>query len=238
MPRQRRLEVNEATQNIIKATARQCMVEKGTAGLSLRAIARQLKMTAPALYHYFTSLDELITALIVDAFTAHANYVRHVRDASAQVGEAPYRQLFAAIWAYRAWALENPIDFQLIYGNPIPGYRAPAAVTVPAAGLMGELFMEILLAAIDAGELVLAEPYTIVPPTILAHYQSRFDKDTTMGPLFHVMNQMWSMIHGLVALEIYHHLGPVVGDTDTFYRESVQVQLRSVGVQITQSALL
>ncbi|MEZ4675940.1 MAG: helix-turn-helix domain-containing protein [Caldilineaceae bacterium] len=147
MPRQRHVELNEATSNAIKDTARKLMAEKGTAGLSLRAIARELKMTAPALYHYFPSLDDLITALIVDAFTAHAAYVRQTSDAAAQAGASTTEQLWAALLAYRRWALKQPIDFQLIYGNPIPGYSAPAAVTVPAASLLGELFMALIMAA-------------------------------------------------------------------------------------------
>ena len=52
----------------IKAVARQQMAEYGTAGLSLRGIGRAMGITAPAIYNYFPRLDDLITALIVDAF--------------------------------------------------------------------------------------------------------------------------------------------------------------------------
>ena len=37
----------------IKVVARQQMAEHGTAGLSLRGIAREMGITAPAIYNYF-----------------------------------------------------------------------------------------------------------------------------------------------------------------------------------------
>jgi AcrR family transcriptional regulator len=118
------------TREEIKAFARQQMAAEGTAALSLRAIARDMEMTAPALYRYFPSREDLITALIVDAFNALA-------DALEAADAAPTQQdygsrLRAVLMAYRGWALEHPTDFQLIYGNPIPGYSAPRELTVPA----------------------------------------------------------------------------------------------------------
>lgn len=232
MPRQRQVELNEATSNAIKDTARQLMAEKGTAGLSLRAIARALEMTAPALYHYFSSLDALITALIVDAFTGHALYVQQERDIAAAAGKDYREQLFVAVQAYRRWALAHPIDFQLVYGNPIPGYAAPTEVTTPAAQSLGQVFMETIMAAVEAGAIAppsFAEP---IPPTVCKHYQHRFGLDKTGAQIFHLMNQAWSLMHGMVALEIYHHATPVVGDTDAFYEQTMRHQFHLMGIAI------
>ncbi len=233
MPRQRQVAINEATSNEIKETARRLMAEKGTAGLSLRAIARALDITAPALYHYFGSLDELITALIVDAFTAHAEYTRHERDAAAAAGHPLSKQLFAAVLAYRQWALEHATDYQLIYGNPIPGYVAPADVTTPAAQKSGELFMEILIAVAHAGEMTIPVAYRQVPPTVQAHYQSKFGMDEEIALIFHIMNLVWSMMHGMIALEIYNHAAPVVGDTDAFFTEAMRQLFQTLGINTT-----
>ncbi|MBZ0286445.1 MAG: WHG domain-containing protein, partial [Anaerolineae bacterium] len=131
MPRQRNAETYSETQAAIKAIARRHMAEQGTAAVGLRAIARDLDMTAPALYRYFPSLDDLITALIVDAYNANADAM-----AEADAAQPPtdyLARLLAALNAYRDWALAHPVDFQLIYGNPIPGYHAPAEITIPAA---------------------------------------------------------------------------------------------------------
>ncbi|MCB0084074.1 MAG: TetR/AcrR family transcriptional regulator [Caldilineaceae bacterium] len=232
MPRQRQVALNEATSNAIKDTARQLMAEKGTAGLSLRAIARELEMTAPALYHYFPSLDDLITALIVDAFRGHAAYVRQQRDAAIAAGKGYREQLFVAMQAYRQWALDQPIDFQLVYGNPIPGYAAPAEVTTPAARSLGEVFMETLLAAVQAGEIdppTFTEP---IPPTVLNHYRHHFGLDGPQAQIFHQMNHGWSLMHGMVTLEIYNHAAPVVGDTDAFYEQAIRHQFHLLGIDL------
>src|SRR5689334_18627833 len=101
--------------------ARKQMADSGTAAVSLRAIARELKLTAPALYRYFASRDELITALILDAFNSLADTLAATAQAAAP--DNPWNQMTAVLIAYRAWALAHPTDFQLIYGNPIPGYE-------------------------------------------------------------------------------------------------------------------
>jgi len=231
MPRHRQEEVNEATRVRIKEIAQQLMAERGTAGLSLRAIARALELTAPALYHYYASLDELIAALIVDAFTSHADYVRQVRDQAAAAGESLPQQLFAAALAYRQWALANSLNFQLIYGNPIPGYVAPAEVTVPAARSMGATFMAPIVAASRSGEITLTESYRQIPPTVAAHYLQLHGMDDEIAPIFHMMNYVWSMMHGMVMLEITNHSGPVVGDTTAFYEQALRHLFYSVGIK-------
>jgi AcrR family transcriptional regulator len=232
MPRKRQEEVNEATRQAIKATARELMAEKGTAGLSLRGIARKLGMTAPALYHYFGSLEDLITALIVDAFTGHAVAVRQARDAAAEKGQSYGEQIVAGALAYRQWALDNSTDFQLIYGNPIPGYTAPGEVTIPAAHSMGEVFMETVMAAVRSGELRAPDWLQEIPSPIYAHYLDTQGMDKDTAPMFHIMNYIWSMMHGLISLEIYNHSGPVVGDTDAFYDQAKNHNLDSVGLKL------
>ncbi len=232
MPRQRQVEENEATRTAIKAIARQLMETHGTAGLSLRAIARAMNITAPALYHYFASLDDLITALLVDAFEAHADYVRAAIEQAAEEGATYARQLLVALLAYRTWAIENAMEYQLIYGNPIPGYAAPKDVTVPAASRIAYVVMDVLMAGVEAGEFAGAGDAASIPPTVRAHYVEKFELAPEVVPLFHLMNQGRSLIHGLVALEIYHHNGPVVGDAAAFYAQTVREYLQALGIPI------
>ncbi|MEZ4736265.1 MAG: TetR/AcrR family transcriptional regulator [Caldilineaceae bacterium] len=232
MPRKRQIQVNEATRATIKETARRLMVVHGTAGLSLRAIARELEMTAPALYHYFPSLDDLITALIVDAFTGHAAYVRQQRDAAATAGKSYREQLFVAMQAYRRWALDHPIDFQLVYGNPIPGYAAPVEVTAPAARSLGGVFMETVMSAVSAGDIAPPTFTDPIPPTVRNHYQRHFGLDGPGAQIFHLMNHVWSLMHGMVTLEIYNHAAPVVGDTDAFYTQAIRHQFHLMGIEL------
>ena len=102
----------------IKAAGRGQMTEYGTAGLTLRAIARTLGITAPAIYNYFPRLEDLITALIVDAFTDLAEAMEAAE--AAEPAARAFDKILALCLAYRQWAMNHPTDFQLIGGNPIP----------------------------------------------------------------------------------------------------------------------
>ena len=114
----RRERLHDATIAEIKEVARRQMAEQGTAAISLRAIARAMGMTAPSIYRYFAGRDDVITALILDAYNAQADAIEHAVSASL---EADARgRLQAAVFRYRDWALEHPAEYQLILGNPIP----------------------------------------------------------------------------------------------------------------------
>src|SRR5512136_1855548 len=109
----------------IKAIAHKRLNEQGADGLSLRAIARDLSITAPAIYNYFPRLDDLITALLVDTFNALGDALDA---AAATASEDDFAGRFLAIGlAYRQWAIEKPQHYNFIFGNPIPGYYAPEA---------------------------------------------------------------------------------------------------------------
>ncbi|HJW64451.1 MAG TPA: TetR/AcrR family transcriptional regulator, partial [Actinomycetes bacterium] len=125
----RRERVRHATAAEIKAVARAQMAANGTAGVTLRAIAREMGMTAPALYRYFGSRDDLVTALVTDAYDALADAMEAAVDAVAPGRHTD--RVRAAFGAFRAWGLEHPTEFALIFGSPIPGYVAPEA-TRPA----------------------------------------------------------------------------------------------------------
>ena len=123
----------------IRQEARRQLAEAGANGLSLRAVARELGMVSSALYRYYPSRDELLTALIIDAYNA----IGAAAEAAAhQVGAAragtgagpPARETWAAACrAIRAWAVANPHEYALIYGSPVAGYRAPEATIGPAS---------------------------------------------------------------------------------------------------------
>ncbi|NTV64619.1 MAG: TetR/AcrR family transcriptional regulator, partial [Oscillochloris sp.] len=115
----------------IKATAWLQIAEQGAANLSLRAIARALDITAPAIYNYYPCRDDLVTALIIDAYTSFGDSQLAARDS------LPTSDLVGRWWAtglaYRSWALAHPQRYQLLFGAPIPGYQPPNEQIMPAA---------------------------------------------------------------------------------------------------------
>ena len=104
----------------IKTVARRHLATEG-ANLSLRAVARDLGMASSAVYRYFASRDELLTALIIDAYDA----VGAAAEQAAARGGTPLERWLAVCHATRDWALANPHEWALIYGSPVPGYQAP-----------------------------------------------------------------------------------------------------------------
>jgi AcrR family transcriptional regulator len=114
----------------IKEEARRQLAAAGAQGLSLRAVARELGMVSSAIYRYFPSRDELLTALIIDAYDA-------LGEAAEAADSAPPATSIRGRWravygAIRAWALAHPHEYALIYGSPVPGYQAPQATVASA----------------------------------------------------------------------------------------------------------
>jgi AcrR family transcriptional regulator len=138
----------EITAEIIEA-ARRHLATDGAAGLSLRAIARELGMASSAVYRYMASRDELLTKLIIDAYDslgAAAEAMEALRDRSDLLG-----RWSAVCEAVRSWAIANPNEYALIYGSPVPGYVAPPDTVAPASRV-SNLLVQILIEAIARQE--------------------------------------------------------------------------------------
>lgn len=229
----RREKLHDQTREEIKRIARAQMAAEGTAAISLRGIAREMELTAPALYRYFPTRDDLITALIVDAFNGLADAMQ------AGDSEAPHEaygaRLFHVLLNYRDWALRHATDFQLIYGNPIPGYHAPGEVTVPAAARGFFVVLGPLGDAERAGVLRLPPTIPSIPPTIQAFLQAETVERgySASAQALYLAAVGWSRIHGILMLELFEHLPPVVGDVDAFYRAEITALIESFGLTIT-----
>lgn len=119
----------EITREITDAARRQ-LAESGAAALSLRAIARELGMVSSALYRYFPSRDDLLTALIIEAYNAIGEAVEE----AVATGDTPRARWRAAAAAVRHWAIGHPHEYTLLYGSPVPGYQAPQDTIRPRRG--------------------------------------------------------------------------------------------------------
>lgn len=231
MARKRNDELNAATAEAIKQAARQLMAEEGTNGLSVRGIAKVLDLTPPAIYHYFASLDDLTTALIVDSFNALADTLEEASGHS--VAPTAVGKLFDALVAYRQWAIDHPIDFQLIYGNPIPGYIAPRDVTVPAVVRTFVVTVSLVEEALQTGELLPVEPYNQIPPVVEARLNELIAEGgypiSTLS--FYLTLLIWTEVHGVIYLEIFNHIQHNVGDVEVFYKTKIRNTLFTMGLK-------
>lgn len=209
----------------IKDVARRQLAEAGSAGLSLRAVAREVGMVSSAVYRYFPSRDELLTALIVDAYTAIGEH--------AEVAEAGIRRTdlsgrwLAVCRATRGWAIEHPHEYALIFGSPVPGYQAPVDTIDPAARIPLLLLAILTDAAADgrAPTLRAAIPRALHPD--LKRLREQVAPGLPDRYLARAV-QAWSQLIGLISFELFGHLHNVITDHAAHF----DFQMRSVGQEL------
>lgn len=230
MEKTRREQKREDTANEIKAIARQLMAEGGTTALSLRPIAAEMKMSVMAIYRYFENRDALLTALIADNFHALADALEYARD--HEPGNA-VEKLLAVLLAYRQWAMDHPVDFQLNYGNPIPGYVAPVEITVPAVVRSFSVTVGLIEEILQSGLMVPQPPYDHVPASAEAPIREMIERDgypiSTLAMYMGVVG--WGQLHGIIMLELFNHIQPVIGDSAAYYAEQMRNLLTVMGVK-------
>jgi AcrR family transcriptional regulator len=228
----RRDRVRAATVTEIKDTARRILVAEGADGLSLRAIAREMGMTAPALYRYFPSREELVGALIADLYDELTATLTTAANAAGEAGAGdPRAGITAASWAFRGWALAHPREFGLLFGSPIPGIDAHADDT--PAGLASERFGQLF------GDLVariyLADPFPVpaeddMDPELrreLREWCSALPVELPIGAA-QVFVSCWIRLYGMVAMEVFGHLRFALPDAKPMF----EAELRDLAVKL------
>lgn len=199
----------------IKQAARRHLADEGP-NLSLRAVARDLGVVSSAVYRYFGSRDELLTALIVDAYEALG--------AAAEEAEAaaPRRNLRGRWMAFgrgiRGWALANEPEYALLYGSPVPGYAAPEQTVQPASrpllvlaaivrdgvqrGTLGAAKGERLPRAVrtDLVAISAVPDYAGIPPAVLARTMTA-----------------WTQLFGTLSFELFGRLRNGITDYPAYF---------------------
>ena len=202
-------------QETIKETAWKQIAEFGAPALSLRAIARELKITAPAIYNYYPDRDALVTALIIDAYTSFGDSQIAARDAIPE-SDLPGRMKAIGI-AYRAWAHTHPQRYQLIFGTPIPGYEAPMMEVLPSAARSLSALVSVVEQLRVSGRLnVTSFPQVKKEYKVSFETWKKFGGDVDMLSMSVAMI-IWARVHGIVSLEIANNLPPFGASGDDLY---------------------
>jgi AcrR family transcriptional regulator len=204
--------------------ARAQLATVGAAGLSLRAIARELGMASSALYRYFPSRDDLLTRLIIDGYDDLGAAAEAADDPAAP----PATRWLQVCRAVRAWARRHPHEYALLYGSPVPGYRAPRD-TVPAAARVGVVLGRVLGDAARAGMLppVTGRASGTVSPdaaAVLGGDHPALDDAVRARALL-----CWSSLFGAVSFELFGHFVGSVTDADAFFDEAMTDLARLLG---------
>ena len=209
---QNRAEQTEA----IKATARRHLAEHGAAALSLRAVARDVGMVSSAVYRYFPSRDELLTALIVDAFDAVGEAAEQA-DASVRDRADLAERWVRATTAIRAWAVANPHEYALVYGSPVPGYAAPADTVTPAARV-SLVMLRLLAEGVASG--AISTDDRIETTRALRTDLARLRDLAAPGVPDAVLSRgllVWTQLFGGISYELFGHLHRVIEDFDALF---------------------
>jgi AcrR family transcriptional regulator len=224
--KQRRERQHAAVRDEIKAMARTHMARDGAAALSLRAVASDMGLSSAAIYYYYPNRDALITDLIVDGFQALGDALRAADPGERDIAE----RLRRVMLSYRDWAIARPSEYALLFGTPIPGYQGPAEITAPvvrrALAVVGELFA----IAQQQGRLTIDESHTSAG--VRAHAEAWLNLSGQPIPLGVLLATMraWAIGHGLIGLEIDHHIQPIIGDPAAHFAAEVDALLAQLGV--------
>jgi AcrR family transcriptional regulator len=211
----------------IIAEARRQLAVEGAAALSLRAVTRHLGMASSAVYRYFPSRDDLITALIVEAYDALGD-VAEAAVATAGPAVDRWRRLCRAI---RTWALDHPHEYALIYGSPIPGYQAPQLTIGPATRTTLAL-SGLVVEAFEAGELVSVGEEDLAPAAAVE--VGRVGDAAMPGvplPIVARAVTAWTQLFGQISFELFGQLHGVVEDPAVLFDQSVTVMEGVVGLR-------
>ncbi len=202
----------------IKREARTQLAEHGT-DLSLRAVARALGMASSAVYRYFASRDDLLTALIVDAYDAVGAAAEH---AVGHAGRGVEAQWLALCGAVRGWAVAHPHDYALVYGSPVPGYRAPEATIAPAARV-SLVALGIVRDGVASGEISVGGAAQM--PSSVRSDLVGLSSEAGLDVPEHVLARglmVWTQVFGTISFELFGHLHNVIHDYDAFFESQMR----------------
>ena len=220
-PPSRRDRLRAATMEEIIQTARRLLVTSGPDAMSLRAIAREMGMTAPGLYRYFDSHEELHRHVCASIFTGLGGDIRRAIEAAAAPAEAadPMTakltvKMVAACREFRRWSLTHKAEFGLLFGVPLPGlddgrYDVADECALAFAATFFAMFLELWNAV----------PFPVpatadIDPGLrdqLRRYRDALGSDLPLGAVLTFL-RCWTVLYGAVAMEVFGHLSFALED--------------------------
>ena len=204
----------------ILASARVQLGTVGPAQLSVRAVARDIGMVSSAVYRYFPSRDDLLSALLVACFDEVGSIVEQA--VSRKAAEDIEGRWSAIAHAFRGWAVEHPWDFALLYGSPVPGYVAPRDTVAPAnrvTKVLVDLLADLAVEARphrDPGDSGPALHASVAG--IRAFAGAELPDDVLLAGM-----TAWSGLVGALTLELFGHLVNGVTDHPVYFTALVEL---------------
>jgi AcrR family transcriptional regulator len=176
-------------------------------------------MASSAVYRYYASRDELLTALIVEAYDA----VGDAAEAAARSSTGPAVERFVAVAiAIRRWAVQHPHDYALIYGSPVPGYSAPTDTVTPAIRV-ALAALGVFTDGVATGEV--STTGSDGTPDSVKEAFGRLRAEVGDALSDDVLTRIllaWTALFGTISFELFGHLHGMVEDYDTFFEHQMR----------------
>lgn len=192
---------------------RKQLAEVGPAALSLRAVAREIGVASSAVYRYVESRDELLTRLIVAGYNALGDAVEAAEGSRRRTDlRGRWRTACSAL---RAWAKQNPHEWALIYGSPVPGYAAPEETIEPAA----RVAVVLLKIIADAGGESAEQSSEVRPVALRKQLEAMaelMESAVTPGQMA-AATEAWTTLIGTISMELFGHYVGTVDPTDDYF---------------------
>jgi AcrR family transcriptional regulator len=213
----------------IKAAARRQLAIDGASGLSLRAVAREVGMVSSAVYRYFPSRDDLLTALIIDAYNA-AGLAAESADATCRKTDLEKRWM-ATCRAIRRWAAANVQEYGLVYGTPVPEYRAPRDTIGPATRITAVL-IGIIRDGLELGLITDRSGEESIPRVVRNDLTAARDFfGVAVSDDLIVRSLMaWTYLFGAISFELFGHRVGTFVDNDAFFDHEMRRAAHFVGI--------
>lgn len=215
-----------ATLAEIKTVARKLLVDGGITAVGLRAVARELGLTPPALYRYFPSHEALVTALIADLYDELTAALMELQSAEpdADLGA----RLFLLANGLRDWALGHPAEFGLMFGTAIPDPDALGHEDTPGheAAMRFAAVFKALVAHVWAQKPFPHPSEADLGPELVAQLNRKSEQFGGMpaGAIYLALNY-WTRLYGLICMEVFGHLHWALEDAGAYF----EAQLNEIG---------
>ncbi|WP_307520347.1 TetR-like C-terminal domain-containing protein [Streptomyces umbrinus] len=218
---------------VIKVTARQLLVKLGAGGLSLDAVARDSGLAVTDIEAVFPHRDDLLTALVIDAYNESGAAMERADQAARDAHASAGARLLTVTRALRQWSFDNPAEFTLIYGSPVPEYHAPQD-TVPTASRTPAVLAGIVRSALEAGELTPPRRAVPGPPLLLPEAVQLFG-GTPEAPFSDIIERgivLWSNLIGLLVFQVFSRTHDSVRDESAFFDFAIAVAAEGIGLEV------
>lgn len=223
----------QTVEDILEVARR--LLATGEEELSLRAVARAVGLTAPAIYRYFASYDVLVNVLVARLYDELVATMAQAGDAADPDDVAA--QLVASSRAFRSWALDHPREFGAIFANPVqqPRHHHSDAdlddPCVQAGHRFGAYFGQLFVRLWHERGFPAPDPATI-EPTILAQLQEAkaYVAPSLPPEALWVFVRQWARLYGAVTMEVFGHLRWAMDDTEAFFTAMLRESLAELGL--------